>query len=122
MGFILFNACGGITVAIDQAQVQGLGPPVQLSSRFITVRQGLQNLGARLVLVSKYCFPVQKNWISLEKCPTLGQGQEVCRMNLEHLVTPESKEGHCGRVQRTQDTAQTGSHQPRWKQYEHHKE
>lgn len=38
-------------------------------------------------LVSDYPFPTEKNQISLEKCPTLGQGQGVHEMKLEHGCT-----------------------------------
>lgn len=43
-------------------------------------------------------------------------------MKMEHLVIPESKGDSCGHVQRTEDKTQTGSHQPKVKQYEQHRE
>lgn len=53
--------------------------------------------------VSKYPFPTKKKEVSLEKCPTLGQGREVRKMKVEHLVIPESKENHWRCVQRTRE-------------------
>lgn len=37
--------------------------------------------------------PPKKNQASLEKRLSLGQAQEMRKMNLEHCVTPESKVG-----------------------------
>lgn len=61
VGFLLFNALGGIAEANDHTQVQGLAPPMHLSYRFIAITQGLPKLGIHLVVVSKYRFPVKKN-------------------------------------------------------------